>query len=90
MHTNRKQRMTARKSWDEIMERKHITRMNRDDKTVDKIERLEAKALPLIGELCREGKTVYYVNCHPLYKGKTREGTQADLLAFLIRNKYVI
>ena len=71
------------------MERKHITRMNRDDKTVERLERLEEKAMHLIGELCRAGKTVYYVNCHPLYKGKTREGSQADLLAFLIRNGYV-
>jgi len=62
--------MTARKSWDEIMERKHITRMNRDDKTVERLERLEEKAMHLIGELCREG-------------------SQADLLAFLIRNGYV-
>lgn len=53
-----------------------------DERYLDKVDRAHA----LIGELCREGKTVYYIN---LRNGKTREGQHAELSEFLIRNRYV-
>lgn len=39
----------------------------------------------MIGELCREGKTVYYVWPQG---GKYREGSVSELIAFLLRNNY--
>lgn len=61
-------------------------RLKAEDRLLARIERLEAKAEKLIGELCREGKRVFYV--WPL-GGKYREGDRHELAAFLIRNKYV-
>lgn len=58
-----------------------------DDRWLSKMDRMEKLAEPLIGELCREGKTVYYVNtCN----GKTREATNKhELVEFLGRNNYI-
>jgi hypothetical protein len=39
-----------------------------------------------IGQLCRDGKTVFYIN---LRNGKTKEGHPAILTDFLFRNGYV-
>lgn len=44
------------------------------------------KAEAMIGELCREGRTVHYV--YPV-GGRYREGTRQELVDFLIRNRYV-
>jgi len=43
-------------------------------------------AYTMIGELCREGKPIFYV--WPI-GGRYREGTQGELADFLIRNRYV-
>lgn len=50
-----------------------------------RIERREVAAEQMIGELCREGRPVYYV--WPV-RGKYREGTRSDLVSFLLRNNY--
>jgi hypothetical protein len=60
--------------------------MSNEDRYLRKLEILERKAEPLIGELCKEGKTVYYI--WPIH-GKYREGSHSELVDFLIRNKYV-
>lgn len=63
-----------------------------EDRLIGKLDRLEPQAEALIGELCREGKTVYYINLTTRtgqYTGKTKEGSRSDLIAYLIRNKYV-
>jgi hypothetical protein len=62
-------------------------RVRAEDRYLDKLDAAET----LIGELCREGKTVYYINIIGKngYTGKTREGSYADLLGYLIRNGYV-
>jgi hypothetical protein len=56
----------------------------------------EAKAEPLIGELVREGKVVYYINVRSLdgrLTGKTKEFTgpvgRYEAIDYLIRNHYV-
>lgn len=61
-------------------------RMANESRYLDRLDRLERKALPMIGELCRDGRAVFYV-CPD--GGKYREGTQTELVNFLIRNKYV-
>lgn len=64
-----------------------------DHRWLVKMDRLEKACEPLIGELCREGKTVYYVNqlsATGKYTGKTIERTNYhDLIDYLVRNHYV-
>lgn len=48
------------------------------------LERIKA-SMSQIGELCRNGKTVYYV--FPV-GGRYREGDRAELMHYLIRNRY--
>jgi hypothetical protein len=42
------------------LETKQLRRMRHEDKILNKQERLELLANEQIGELCREGKTIYY------------------------------
>lgn len=61
-------------------------RLASEDRFLDRIERRETAAHAMIGELCKEGRIVYYV--YPV-GGRYREGTQAELVSFLVRNNYV-
>ena len=61
-------------------------RMAAQDRYLARLERREAAAEKLIGELVRDGMTVYYVWPQG---GKYREGEHTALIAFLIRNRYV-
>jgi hypothetical protein len=65
-------------------EARAIDRMDREDR---EREREERAADAKIGQLCREGQTVHYINLLPLPAGRTKEGTPAELRAFLIRNR---
>lgn len=67
------------------LEARQNRRMAAEDRYLEQIERREAAAETMISELIREGQTVYYVWPQG---GKYREGTCADLIAFLIRNNY--
>lgn len=67
------------------LEGRQNRRMAAEDRYLANIERRETAAETMIGELTREGRTVYYVWPQG---GKYREGTRADLIAFLIRNNY--
>lgn len=60
-------------------------RMASDDRLLARLEKREAAADAMIGELCKEGKQVFYV--YPV-GGKYREGTRSELIAFLLRNNY--
>jgi len=60
-------------------------RMASEDRFLARMEKRDAAAEPQIGELMRNGKTVFYV--YPV-GGKYREGSHGDLTAFLIRNHY--
>jgi len=61
-------------------------RMKAEDRYLGRLERREAEAEKMIGELCRDGHTVHYV--HPV-GGRYREGSHSELINFLIRNNYV-
>lgn len=61
-------------------------RMDREDAAR---ARQQTAANALIGTLCREGQTVHYINLRPLINGRTKEGSHADLRAYLVRNRYV-
>ncbi len=52
----------------------------------DDLNEREDKAEEMLGQLIRDGKTVYYVWPNG---GKYREGSRLDLIAFLVRNNYV-
>lgn len=67
------------------LEARQSRRMKAQDRYLSRLEAREAAAEQRIGELCREGRTVYYV--WPV-GGRYREGSKGDLIRFLIRNNY--
>lgn len=74
---------------DQITDRNEIRHFRADDRYDAKLD----SADHLIGELCREGKTVYYINLLTLdgrFTGKTKESTShTALCAYAVRNHYV-
>lgn len=52
-----------------------------------RLESLEKKAEPMIGELCREGRAVYY--CYPVGGKYFESPYRLDVANYLIRNRYV-
>lgn len=66
-------------------ERRREVRENRDYAAYRRAGRREDKASEMIGELVRDGQTVFYV--HPT-GGRYREGTRASLIQYLIRNHH--
>jgi hypothetical protein len=68
-------------------------RVAAEDRYLDKLDRLSNAAEPLIGQLMREGRTIFYVNIRSkvgALTGRTREfGTQVAASDYLIRNHYV-
>ena len=74
-------------NWEARDARVDRLRIQTQDRYLTRLEKLEAKADPMVGELCRDGKTVYYI---VTARGKVREsGSRQDLIDFLIRNHYV-
>lgn len=75
----------------EINESRHF---RADDRYSDKLDAaLDAiEQGGLIGELCREGKQILYVNVLGKdggFTGRTKEGTRDELVSYLMRNHYV-
>lgn len=67
---------------------RHSRRLKAEDRYLGRLERKEAEAAKMVGQLNRDGKTVYYI--YPTSTNVYRESTQEyDLIQFLIRNKYV-
>lgn len=64
------------------LEANQARRVAAQDRYLARIERREAEAEKMIGELNRGKFYVYPVG------GKYREGTRGELIAFLIRNNY--
>ncbi len=76
---------TAR--FEQLIERRTARRWAAEDRHLGRLDRLEAKADRHIGELCREGRTVFYISLPGV---KYREAnTRAELAQFLIRYGYV-
>jgi len=61
--------------------------MATQDRQLARLERLEKKAAPVVGELCRAGKTVYY--CWPVGGKRFESDSHTKVVDYLIRNKYV-
>ena len=78
------------------MEKMLTSKMNRriaaEDRYMDRIEKKEAAAETLIGEINKNGKTVSYINQidrSGRFTGKTIEGSRLELVRYCIRNNYV-
>ena len=78
------------------MEKMLTGKMNRriatEDRYMDRIEKKEAAAETLIGEINRNGKTISYINQidrSGRFTGKTIEGSKMELVRYCIRNNYV-
>ena len=78
------------------MEKMLTGKMNRriaaEDRYMDRIEKKEAEAETLIGEINKNGKTVSYINQidrSGRFTGKTIEGSKMELVQYCIRNHYV-
>lgn len=68
------------------LDNRQSRRMAAQDRYLARLEKREQAADRFIGELVREGRTVFYV--YPA-GGTYREGSHGDLVQFLIRNGYV-
>lgn len=77
--------MTARKTFEAILDTRRDTRADRDYATYLRRAEREDAADEQIGTLTRDGKAVLYV--WPT-GGKYREGTRFELTDYLIRNQY--
>lgn len=71
-------------------------RMHAEDRYLGRQEKREAAAYQMVGELCREGQAVFYINVRNMrgaLTGATREFTGpmgfGEAVNFLIRNHYV-
>ena len=81
-------KLTPDERFERALDAKHRRRLAAEDRFLAKREKLEAAADAKIGELCREGKTVYYIVLHK--PRRTIENTnKQELVEFLIRNRYV-
>lgn len=84
--------MTKRLDLDALLDNRQTRRMKEEDRFLARLEKREAAADALIGELIRDGKTVFYINLttrNGNLTGKTREGARFELTDYLIRNHYV-
>lgn len=76
-----------KQSYEAFLDGREIRRFKNEARAVARLDRLEEKAEQMIGELCREGRTVYYV---VKSNGKIREAASKwELVDFLVRNRYV-
>jgi hypothetical protein len=76
-----------KKTDDEILDGRHLRRLTAEDKFLGRQEKLAAAAKPLIGELCRDGQTIYYVL--PGHRSYRESTSYTDLVNYLARNKYI-
>lgn len=88
--------MTKAMTFDERMDARQAARMKADGKFLDREERRGNEAERLVGELCREGQPVFYINVarrDGSLTGKTKEFPGqfgwSQAISYLMRNNYV-
>lgn len=83
----------AKASFERLLEARDARRGKAEDRFLTRLERLTVQAESLVGELNREGNTVWYVSLTDQkgnLTGKIKEShCFSDLVAYLIRNHYV-
>lgn len=62
-------------------------RLAAEHRSLGRQEQLEKKAEPLVGELCREGRTLYY--CWPVGGKYFESASFFAVVAYLVRNRWV-
>jgi len=62
-------------------------RASTQDRFLARQERLEKKAAPMVGELCREGKTIHYA--YPVGGKYFESFSHTEVVNYLARNRYV-
>jgi hypothetical protein len=72
-------------SIDHSLDARMSRRLSAQGRALARLEKREAAADQMIGELCRNGQPVFYV--FPV-GGKYREGSRAELISYLIRNRH--
>lgn len=77
--------MAKRMDDEERFEARDRARWKADEKAYARLCHRMDRAESQIGELCRDGRQVFYV--FPV-GGRYREGTPAELTAYLIRNHF--
>jgi hypothetical protein len=84
--------MKRNDDFDRYFEARHSRRLASEDRYLTRVEKREAEADALIGELERGGRTVYYINQidrRGRFTGKIIEGPYYKLVEYLIRNRYI-
>ena len=78
---------------DRHLDARQSRRMATEARFLDRQDRREKEADALVGELCREGRTIFYINVRSKtgkLTGKTREFSKwSDAVGYLLRNRYV-
>jgi hypothetical protein len=78
---------------EQLLEGRAVRRGKAEDRFLTRLDKRTSEAAPLIGELCREGLSVFYINIlskDGRMTGKTREfPTDVAATDFLLRNNYV-
>jgi len=84
--------MNRKDDIDRYFEARHSRRLASEDRYLTRVEKREAEADALIGELERGGRTVFYINQvdrRGRFTGKIIEGAYYKLVEYLIRNDYI-
>ena len=80
-------------TFDQRIDSRYNRMQRAEDRAMDKLDRQMAACDALIGQLVRDGKTIYSINCKNnagQYTGKSKEfAYEIDAKNFLIRNGYV-
>lgn len=71
---------------DQQLNASHNRRLAAEHRYLCRLEKLEAKAKPMVGELCREGRTIYYA--FPVGGRYFESISHTAVVDYLIRNKY--
>lgn len=74
-------------NYDQVLDARQARRMAAENRLLARQEQLEAKAEPMIGELCRNGRTVYY--CYPVGGKYYENRSHTAVVDYLVRNRYV-
>ena len=78
---------------EQFLEARYSRREKAFDRAMDRRERRERQAQPLVGQLMKEGVIVFYINVRSMkgfFTGKIKEFTDEwDAVQFLVRNHYV-
>ena len=69
------------------LDRRERRRLADEHRYLYHLERLEKKAEPMIGELCREGVTLYY--CWPVGGKYFESASHSEVVQYLSRNHYI-